>query len=98
MVRSKSLLCPLHEAIGAATDLKESGNAFVKSGSMVEAKEKYEKALELLRPHEEVVFKGEVITEGTDATQSLFLSLYGNLSMVLLKVEEYKECKCIAIK
>jgi len=57
------------------------------------AKEKYEKALELLRPHEEVVFKGEVITEGTDATQSLFLSLYGNLSMVLLKVEEYKECK-----
>merc|ERR1711907_224816 len=30
---------------------------------------------------------------GADASHSLFLSLYGNLSMIFLKAEDYKECK-----
>ena len=84
---------PLHEAILVATDLKDAGNASVKSGSMADAREKYERALQLLKPHEEIVFRGAGVAGITDASHSLFISLYGNLSMVFLKIEEYKECK-----
>jgi len=89
---------PLHEALVVATDLKDSGNACVKNGDMADAKEKYEKALKLLSPHEEIVFKGACVADVSDASQSLFLSLYGNLSMVLLKAEEYKECRAYCDK
>lgn len=73
---------PLADALAKASAMKDSGNSSFKEDDLVAAREKYSQGIEALKSHEAVV-------SAAPDTLQLLLSLYGNMSMVALKQNDY---------
>lgn len=78
----------IDDALDKSSILKEAGNACFKSGDYKDAKDKYECGLKLLKDHKKK--KAPVITESqVQSVQNMYITLKGNLGMVLLKEENW---------
>jgi tetratricopeptide (TPR) repeat protein len=86
-----SEILSFHESFYRSQNLKEMGNVAFKESNFLMAKRHYEEALEIIRPHKEATPVNDITPEKVQEMKSLFISLYGNTSMVHLKEENWSE-------